>query len=183
MKTRRIGCALCRGSASTGWVCEEHPDKPWEHDGCGDVGAKCICNPDAQGSSPRSSLARRKRRSGRRSAPARRRATERLHAGQSSAKCARSATPTPVAFLCHRQERSVHPTRRWASGAPAPEFESPGHSAVGAGAAARRFTLNGDSHACAMECEVELSPGHALSFPAYELSRSRSVWDPTRPRN
>jgi hypothetical protein len=35
-------CPICAGM---GWVCEEHPDKPWEHDGCGAAGAPCICNP------------------------------------------------------------------------------------------------------------------------------------------
>jgi hypothetical protein len=28
-----------------GWVCEDHPDKPWEHDGCGRAGDWCQ-NPD-----------------------------------------------------------------------------------------------------------------------------------------
>lgn len=27
------------------WVCEDHRDKPWEHDGCGGAGAPCVCNP------------------------------------------------------------------------------------------------------------------------------------------
>jgi hypothetical protein len=24
-----------------GWMCEEHPDKPWEHDDCGGAGELC----------------------------------------------------------------------------------------------------------------------------------------------
>lgn len=36
-------CPICKG---TGWVCEEHPDKPWEHDGCGGAGGRCVCNPE-----------------------------------------------------------------------------------------------------------------------------------------
>jgi hypothetical protein len=28
-----------------GWVCEEHLDQPWQHDGCGGAGAGCLCNP------------------------------------------------------------------------------------------------------------------------------------------
>jgi hypothetical protein len=35
-------CPICFGS---GRVCEDHPDKPWEHDGCGGAGGPCICNP------------------------------------------------------------------------------------------------------------------------------------------
>ena len=35
-------CAFCEGS---GWVCADHPSLPWEHDGCGAEGARCICNP------------------------------------------------------------------------------------------------------------------------------------------
>ena len=35
-------CPVCLGS---GWVCEDHPDKPWEHEGCGGAGAPCFCNP------------------------------------------------------------------------------------------------------------------------------------------
>lgn len=32
-------CVKC-GDAM-GWVCEEHPDKPWPHDGCGGAGMPC----------------------------------------------------------------------------------------------------------------------------------------------
>ena len=37
-KRQVIGCAICKGSPVPGWVCEDHPDKPWEHDGCGGAG-------------------------------------------------------------------------------------------------------------------------------------------------
>ena len=30
-----------------GWVCEEHPDKPWDHDNCGGAGQPCK-NPDCR---------------------------------------------------------------------------------------------------------------------------------------
>ena len=42
-----LGCEICAGSASPGWVCEEHADRPFEHDGCGGAGMKCVCNPMA----------------------------------------------------------------------------------------------------------------------------------------
>ena len=35
-------CPICGG---TGWVCEEHPNKPREYDKCGGAGARCVCNP------------------------------------------------------------------------------------------------------------------------------------------
>jgi hypothetical protein len=38
-------CPVCLGAR---WVCEDHLDKPWEHDGCGGAGAACVCNPDAE---------------------------------------------------------------------------------------------------------------------------------------
>jgi hypothetical protein len=44
----RLGCAMCAGSKEPGWLCEEHPDKPWEHHGCGGAGMKCACNPMAE---------------------------------------------------------------------------------------------------------------------------------------
>ena len=28
-----------------GWICEEHPDKPWPHDACAGPGTRCD-NPD-----------------------------------------------------------------------------------------------------------------------------------------
>lgn len=35
----------CTRCAGTGWVCEDHPDKPMEHDSCGGAGAPCpMCN-------------------------------------------------------------------------------------------------------------------------------------------
>jgi hypothetical protein len=37
-------------SCNNGWVCEEHPDQPWEHDGCGAAGELCKnpeCDKDA----------------------------------------------------------------------------------------------------------------------------------------
>jgi hypothetical protein len=43
---RQKACPHCHG---TGWVCEIHPDKPWEGNGacgCGGAGASCSCNPD-----------------------------------------------------------------------------------------------------------------------------------------
>lgn len=45
----RVRCAKCRDS---GWVCEEHPDRPSDivTEGgcdCGGAAAPCICNPDA----------------------------------------------------------------------------------------------------------------------------------------
>jgi len=33
-----------------GWVCEDHPDQPWGHDGCGAAGELCTnpeCDKDA----------------------------------------------------------------------------------------------------------------------------------------
>jgi hypothetical protein len=41
-------CDLCAGSEEPGWLCEEHPDKPMGHDGCGGAGMACVCNPHAQ---------------------------------------------------------------------------------------------------------------------------------------
>jgi len=41
-----IPCATCR---DTFWVCEDHPDKPWDGEdacGCGAAGMPCpVCNP------------------------------------------------------------------------------------------------------------------------------------------
>jgi hypothetical protein len=39
----RVFCRVCRG---VGWVCEDHPDKPYDHDigcACGE-GIPCACN-------------------------------------------------------------------------------------------------------------------------------------------
>jgi hypothetical protein len=32
-------------SCAEGWVCEDHPDRPWQHDRCGGAGMLCQ-NPD-----------------------------------------------------------------------------------------------------------------------------------------
>jgi hypothetical protein len=45
MTRRKLGCPICEGGANLGWVCEDHPDKPMEHDDCGGAGARCVCNP------------------------------------------------------------------------------------------------------------------------------------------
>jgi hypothetical protein len=37
-------CILCRGS---GWLCDEHPMLPWDHDDCDGVGIVCECNAHA----------------------------------------------------------------------------------------------------------------------------------------
>ena len=43
---------MCERCDGTGWVCENHPDKPWEDSGsalscdCGGAGDACDCNPD-----------------------------------------------------------------------------------------------------------------------------------------
>jgi hypothetical protein len=29
------------GKCLDGWICEEHPDKPWPHDGCAGPGVPC----------------------------------------------------------------------------------------------------------------------------------------------
>ena len=34
----------CERCQDTGWVCEEHPDKPLNHDGCQGAGEPCDCN-------------------------------------------------------------------------------------------------------------------------------------------
>lgn len=41
-------CPLCQGSTARGWLCADHPDKPWEHDGCGAEGVRCVCNPEGE---------------------------------------------------------------------------------------------------------------------------------------
>lgn len=40
-----ISCPVCRGAR---WVCEDHPNLPWKHDGCGGAGIPCVCNPNAE---------------------------------------------------------------------------------------------------------------------------------------
>jgi hypothetical protein len=46
-------CGLC---GDTGWVCENHPGKPWDGDqacGCGAAGMPCVrCNPSDRGRRP-----------------------------------------------------------------------------------------------------------------------------------
>lgn len=53
-KKLQHGCLLCEG---TGWVCEAHPDQPWEglHAcRCGAAGAPCPhCNTPDDGEPPR----------------------------------------------------------------------------------------------------------------------------------
>ena len=44
--------AMCQNCNDTGWVCENHPDRPWETDSendcqCGGAGSPCECNPRA----------------------------------------------------------------------------------------------------------------------------------------
>ena len=38
------GCGQC----NDGWICEDHPDKPFQHDACGGIGWACKCNPDQE---------------------------------------------------------------------------------------------------------------------------------------
>jgi hypothetical protein len=39
-------CPRCLGSR---WVCEQHPDQPWDHDGCKSAGDPCPeCSPLAR---------------------------------------------------------------------------------------------------------------------------------------
>jgi hypothetical protein len=51
MKQLKLICAKCRGS---GWLCDEHPLLPWEHDHCDGVGVACACN--ALGAVPRADV-------------------------------------------------------------------------------------------------------------------------------
>ncbi len=37
-------CLVCSGS---GWLCDEHPTLPWEHDDCDGAGVACSCNAHA----------------------------------------------------------------------------------------------------------------------------------------
>ena len=39
-------CPHCRGSQI---VCEDHPTRPMNHDGCGSAGMPCACNTEATG--------------------------------------------------------------------------------------------------------------------------------------
>ena len=45
-----MNCARCQDIR---WICEEHPDKPMEHDGCKGSGMPCPdCNPSSRGKVP-----------------------------------------------------------------------------------------------------------------------------------
>jgi len=37
----KLICPACQGS---GWLCDEHPALPWDHDGCEGAGIACNCN-------------------------------------------------------------------------------------------------------------------------------------------
>lgn len=41
-------CPMCLGAREPGWLCEEHPNRPWAHDGCDGVGVPCPCNPEGE---------------------------------------------------------------------------------------------------------------------------------------
>lgn len=41
-----IGCPICE-RGEPGWVCEDHPDKPFDHGDCEGGGVPCECNPAA----------------------------------------------------------------------------------------------------------------------------------------
>ncbi|HVQ04885.1 MAG TPA: hypothetical protein VMT14_15295 [Burkholderiaceae bacterium] len=41
MNQLKAVCPICRGS---GWLCDEHPAQPWEHEDCDGVGVACGCN-------------------------------------------------------------------------------------------------------------------------------------------
>ena len=41
MSQLKAVCPTCRGS---GWLCDEHPAQPWEHEGCDGAGVACSCN-------------------------------------------------------------------------------------------------------------------------------------------
>ena len=41
MNQLKVVCATCRGS---GWLCEDHPTQPWEHEDCDGAGVACTCN-------------------------------------------------------------------------------------------------------------------------------------------
>jgi hypothetical protein len=40
----KLICPDCLGS---GWLCDEHPKLPWDHDGCDGAGVVCRCNASA----------------------------------------------------------------------------------------------------------------------------------------
>jgi hypothetical protein len=43
-KQLKFICPDCRGS---GWLCDEHPTLPWDHDECDGTGIVCRCNVSA----------------------------------------------------------------------------------------------------------------------------------------
>ena len=40
-KQLKLICPDCQGS---GWLCDEHPNLPWDHDDCDGIGVVCRCN-------------------------------------------------------------------------------------------------------------------------------------------
>ena len=45
-----MNCTRCQDIR---WICEEHPDKPMEHDACKGAGMPCpICNPSSRDKVP-----------------------------------------------------------------------------------------------------------------------------------
>jgi len=40
-----VTCQICKGER---WLCEDHPDQPYEHDGCRGCGIPCKCNPNQE---------------------------------------------------------------------------------------------------------------------------------------
>jgi hypothetical protein len=48
--------AVCPVCEDTGWVCENHPDQPWQGPHgctCGSAGAPCACNRSMRAEPPR----------------------------------------------------------------------------------------------------------------------------------
>jgi len=52
-------CPVCGGSAEPGWICADHPGRPWRHDGCGADRIECVCDPFEARNGPESFEARR----------------------------------------------------------------------------------------------------------------------------
>ncbi len=40
-----LRCPLCR---CVGWVCEKHPDQPWNSSCCEGAAVPCVCNPKSE---------------------------------------------------------------------------------------------------------------------------------------
>ena len=38
-------CSHCTQSREPGWLCAEHPGRPWGHDDCRAEATRCVCNP------------------------------------------------------------------------------------------------------------------------------------------